>query len=656
MESLSPTIQTQTQPDASPKENNTPHSLRDKYTFIYEIGHGTQGRIYLAERNADGVKVAIKQLNVESVKNWKAYDLFRRESEVLSSLDISGVAKFYDAIECLDDDPPCSYIVQEYIEGKSLAEMIQSGHRFTLNRVYDIILQLLAILKQLHAHVPPVIHRDIKPSNILLKPLNGDDFQIYLIDFGAVANPQVQGGGSTVAGTFGYMAPEQMMGKPEPASDIYSLGAVAVHLISGRSPADMPVKDFHLIFEPEMQNMPPTLVAALRRMLDPNVADRLCDIDALSKLFQAFSESIYRSQTHFNDKSLSNEEFEKRLKQVEYYGQEGNIELWQRLPDETPRKFADFIAHPPMKVPVEKFDFSESKAYRNWTKKHLDMPSYENELFTTDMNSTPRPLTYTIGLFVGVFSLTFGLVGGLSGILKLQVDVFVVSVIIAICLVTLLYVYIIKKTKRERTHILDDAFSKYPYEPVDLYDSLKNDIKSIPFVDIDLGYMLKFGRKSIATVVDIQYITCNRQNIEDQYSILDTSNKAKCQCHFSCHGKPHFVISYKFNPPDDVREEDIIHKISTYTNVEEYLHIGDPLPILYWIQRTEGVAWDHVVSMPFPYPIHDPLHTTDILFADSSLGNNARIRSKLLEERKEKATLKEEQRIQDGFMVSAPED
>ena len=178
----------------------TPHSLGEKYTFIREIGHGTQGRIYQAKRNEDGLMVAIKQLNIESVKNWKAYDLFRRESDVLASLDIPGVAKFYDAIECLDDDPPWSYIVQEYIEGKSLAVMIKSGHRFALNRVYDIILQLLAILKQLHAHVPPVIHRDIKPSNILLKPLNGDDFHIYLIDFGAVANPQVQGGGSTAAG------------------------------------------------------------------------------------------------------------------------------------------------------------------------------------------------------------------------------------------------------------------------------------------------------------------------------------------------------------------------------------------------------------------------------------------------------------------------
>ena len=106
----------------------TPHSLRDKYTFIREIGHGTQGRIYLAEQNSDHAKVAIKQLNIESVKNWKAYDLFQREAQTLASLHIDGIAKFYEAIECLEDTPPCSYIVQEYIQAQSLSDMLKAGN------------------------------------------------------------------------------------------------------------------------------------------------------------------------------------------------------------------------------------------------------------------------------------------------------------------------------------------------------------------------------------------------------------------------------------------------------------------------------------------------------------------------------------------------
>lgn len=206
------------------------------YKLIREIGHGAQGKVYLCERVQDGQRVAIKRLNIESVKNWKEYELFHREATVLESLTIDGVARFYEAIDRLQDNPPCSYIVQEYIPGKSLSEILNTGIRLPLHCVYDIVLQLLNILKQLQSHKPPVIHRDIKPSNILLEPTKGDQYKVWLIDFGAVANPQVQSGGSTVAGTFGYMPPEQLTGNPIPASDIYSLAAVIVYVLSGRSP------------------------------------------------------------------------------------------------------------------------------------------------------------------------------------------------------------------------------------------------------------------------------------------------------------------------------------------------------------------------------------------------------------------------------------
>ncbi len=633
----------------------TPESLRDKYTFEREIGHGTQGRIYLAKRNEDGLMVAIKQLNIESVKNWKAYDLFRRESDVLASLDIPGVAKFYDAIECLDDDPPCSYIVQEFIEGKSLAEMIKSGHRFALNRVYDIILQLLAILKQLHAHVPPVIHRDIKPSNILLKPLSGDDYQIYLIDFGAVANPQVQGGGSTVAGTFGYMAPEQMMGKPEPASDIYSLGAVAVHLISGRSPADMPVKDFHLIFEPEMQNMPPALVATLRRMLAPNAADRLCDIDVLSGLFTAFSESIYSSQSHFSGESMSEGEFEARLKAVEYYGQEGNLELWQRLPDETPRQVAEFVSNPPMQLSGETYDFPES-AENKEKNRQLQQLGLEDDLWekwTANVFGLLVSIPFIaipIGVLLFMLGFPFGML--ISSIVEIATGIpvfdlftnlfdggsnlsFFLRFYLAGLLVELLVLgilFIKHQIRNIKNNYVASANAKKlklsliekQYMPTDLSVLLHN---SLNYLDCNLQKLLSTGRKTIATVVKIKYVNAEASHVETQIS--KTHGKV-CPCEYSCHGRPRFVISYKFNPPDDAREEDIIHKISTYTDVEEHLKPGDPLPIIYRIvPRGEWIAAgvqgasvigirERVVSMPFPFPLGDPLHLSDIMYCDEA--------------------------------------
>ncbi|MBO4349989.1 MAG: protein kinase, partial [Proteobacteria bacterium] len=325
--------------ESSPDISNTGKSLTEVqplegYSILREIGHGTQGRVFLAERESDHTYVAIKRLDIESVKNWKEYELFHREVQVLEKLNIDGVAKFWDAIECLDADPPCSYLVQEYIPGRSLNEMLRAGHHFSLDRVYQIVIQLLEILRQLQSYNPPVIHRDIKPSNIMLKPLEGDQYKVYLIDFGAVANPQVQSGGSTVAGTFGYMPPEQLMGKPIPASDIYSLAAVAVYMLCGVSPADIPTKDFYLIFEPYLQNMPHALVQTLRQMLEPDTEKRLCDIDQLISTFTSFMDGQYANYTTIAHNDAT---FNARLKEVSSYCANGNIDLWQQLPEEKPR-------------------------------------------------------------------------------------------------------------------------------------------------------------------------------------------------------------------------------------------------------------------------------------------------------------------------------
>ena len=92
-------IQTQnTQVNVEQSIIKTPGSLQDAYLFIRQLGRGSQAKVFLAIRLADGQKVAIKQLNIGSVKTWKEYDLFHREARLLESLDIEGVANFYEAI------------------------------------------------------------------------------------------------------------------------------------------------------------------------------------------------------------------------------------------------------------------------------------------------------------------------------------------------------------------------------------------------------------------------------------------------------------------------------------------------------------------------------------------------------------------------------
>ncbi|MBO4351184.1 MAG: serine/threonine protein kinase, partial [Proteobacteria bacterium] len=314
----------------------TPPSLSDRYCFKQIIGRGTQGTVYRAKRLKDGTDVAIKQLNVHSVKTWKEYELFHREASVLESLDIRGIARFYEAIDCLEDEPPCSYIVQEWIKGKSVQQMLNEGHRFTMTEVYDILIQTLEILKKLHRHEPPIIHRDIKPSNLMLTPSEtNSSYRVTLIDFGAVANPQVQGGGSTMAGTYGYMPPEQLMGAPTPACDIYALAAVGVQLFTGIAPTNLPTKDFTLIFEPEMQSKPHELVSLLRQMLNPKAEDRLTDIQAIIDRLEQFKIGNYKIVTK-NTHTLGIE-YEDKLHELTSVFDPGAIELWKDLPDASPR-------------------------------------------------------------------------------------------------------------------------------------------------------------------------------------------------------------------------------------------------------------------------------------------------------------------------------
>ena len=312
--------------DKAQRAIQTPTELSDKYTFIQKIGQGAQADVYLAQRNSDAMFVAIKHLNIDSVQNWKEYDLFHREAEVLKNLSIDGVARFYEAPEFLNISHPAAYIVQEYIDGLSLETLIKDGYRFTLQKLFKFILQLLEILNQLHTHEPPIIHRDLKPGNIMMKMLPNGEYKPYLIDFGAVANPQVQSGGSTVAGTYGFMPPEQLMGKPVPASDIYSLAAMITYLLSGVSPGNMQVTDFHLIIEPHLENIPNIITATLHQMLEPTVEKRLVDYTSLRERFEMFAAGKFEMTLGATEKLD-----EKKLLTVQKLGQRGNVDLWMSL-------------------------------------------------------------------------------------------------------------------------------------------------------------------------------------------------------------------------------------------------------------------------------------------------------------------------------------
>ncbi len=171
----------------------------------------------------------------------------------------------------------------EKIEGESLAAMRKRGAVLSEGEVVRLLRDASDVLDYLHHRAPPVIHRDLKPGNVLHRP----DGSFAFVDFGAVRDKLRPEGGSTVVGTFGYMAPEQFQGRALPASDVYAIGATAISMLTGRQPEDLPHKGLAIDVRAALPGRNPRLVDALAAMLDPDPDRRPSRIEpVLSKLDQ----------------------------------------------------------------------------------------------------------------------------------------------------------------------------------------------------------------------------------------------------------------------------------------------------------------------------------------------------------------------------------
>jgi len=243
--------------------------LGGRYRLGPRIGAGSQGRTFLArdERSVGGEKqVAVKQLRLGAESGWKRFDLFERELRTLRSLDCPGIPRFVASFE---EPPGTHYIVMDKAPGATLRAI---GRRalFTDAELTDIMRRTLEILAYLHGRRPPIIHRDIKPANLL----RDADGKISLVDFGGVLEALRDEGGSTVVGTFGYMAPEQLHGAAGPATDLYGLGATIVALAGRVEPEKVPRKGLRMDLAKHLPSMDADLRRLLGRLTDPDPEER----------------------------------------------------------------------------------------------------------------------------------------------------------------------------------------------------------------------------------------------------------------------------------------------------------------------------------------------------------------------------------------------
>ncbi|MGP1386820.1 MAG: serine/threonine protein kinase [Thainema sp.] len=228
-----------------------PHDvLRDRYQLQRKLGQTAGRQTWLAHDQASQppLPVIIKLLAFVDQVNWDTLKLFEREANILQQLSHPAIPQYRDYFS-IDDRVLWFGLVQDYIPGHSLSELIQQGQRFSLRQVQQIAADLLQILFYLHSLTPPVFHRDIKPSNLILDECN----RIFLIDFGAVQDrAAIEGSTFTVVGTYGYAPMEQFGGRTVAASDLYSLGATLIHLLTGVSPADLPQRNLQIQFEDQI--------------------------------------------------------------------------------------------------------------------------------------------------------------------------------------------------------------------------------------------------------------------------------------------------------------------------------------------------------------------------------------------------------------------
>jgi eukaryotic-like serine/threonine-protein kinase len=205
--------------------------LAQRYRVQRLLGKGGMGAVYLADDEVLGELVALKVISSAFAADEQAMIArFRREAAAARKVSSSAVIRIHDLGEAR---PGLLYLSMEYFAGRTLAEVIAQRGIVPIKDVQDILQQIGSGLEA--AHQAGVIHRDLKPSNVLV----GERGAVKIIDFGLATTGFGDGLTATgaILGTPHYMAPEQVRGKNVDArSDIYALGALAYHLVTGRPP------------------------------------------------------------------------------------------------------------------------------------------------------------------------------------------------------------------------------------------------------------------------------------------------------------------------------------------------------------------------------------------------------------------------------------
>ena len=216
--------------------------LRGRYELDGVVGRGGMAEVYRARDIRLDRIVAIKTLRTDLARDQIFQARFRREAQSAASLNHPSIVAVYDTGEDMTSGVPVPYIVMEYVDGRTVRDLLQEGHRLLPERSLEITDGVLRALD--YSHQAGIVHRDIKPGNVMVTR-NGD---IKVMDFGiarAMSDAQAtMTQTAQVIGTAQYLSPEQARGeRVDSRSDLYSTGCLLYELLTGRPPftGDSPV-------------------------------------------------------------------------------------------------------------------------------------------------------------------------------------------------------------------------------------------------------------------------------------------------------------------------------------------------------------------------------------------------------------------------------
>lgn len=278
--------------------------LMDRYEIIRQIGAGGMSNVYLVRDLRLNMLWTLKEVRTQDRDFYR--QVIMEEMNLLARLSHPCLPRIVDII----DDEQTFGIVMDYIEGRTLGDILMSEGPQSVEKVIHWAIQLCDVLQYLHTRKPPVIYRDMKPDNVMLK----QDGNVVLVDFGTAREYKTEDlGDTTILGTVGYAAPEQFggNGQTDQRTDIYGLGATMYYLIIGRRPTETA---FNF---PPLFDCRPELKEDAKGMALEKIIARCCASER-EKRFQSCSELglALRQLTQFNETNSSSAPVAERVSRI----------------------------------------------------------------------------------------------------------------------------------------------------------------------------------------------------------------------------------------------------------------------------------------------------------------------------------------------------